>query len=72
MLEHSARPHAFFSTKVYDGVVTISCEVLAALARSKLLPDWRTIDFNVSEVGDKIDTIIKRDQQIRRLIEHNG
>jgi hypothetical protein len=56
------------SRDVYDGLVRVSCEVLADLAREGLFGDWRGIDFNVSEVNDGIEVVRARDALIRQLI----
>jgi hypothetical protein len=64
------KPHV---REVYDGLIQISCEVLAELARARHFGDWHALDFNVSEVSDSIELVIERDQAIRRLIEaHDG
>jgi hypothetical protein len=54
--------------EVYDGLIRISCEVLAALAFAGEFGDWRHVDFNVAEVNDSIDMVQHRDRLIRSRI----
>src|SRR5260370_1514023 len=58
-----------YSQEVYDGLVRISCEALAVLAKKNVFGDFSKIDFNVAEYGDKIDVIKERDRMIRALIQ---
>jgi hypothetical protein len=56
------------SREVYDGLIRISCDVLVELASRRVFGDWSALDFNVSEVGDAIETVQQRDREIKQRI----
>ena len=58
--------------EVYGGLVTISCDTLAALAKRGAFGDWKKIDFNVAEYHDDRATIMKRHRRFLALIESPG
>lgn len=60
------------SREVYDGLVRISCNALAKLAKRGLFGNWKEIDFNVAEYGDDVEVVKQRDRKIRALIEKDN
>jgi hypothetical protein len=60
------------SNEVYDGLVKISCETLAILAKRGTFGDWRGIDFNVAEYCDDVSTMKQRHREIVEMMEAQG
>jgi hypothetical protein len=69
----STRLHALASqdaesTEVYEGLIRISCDTLESLARRGIFGDWRTLEFNVSEVGDDVSLAKERSRLIHERL----
>jgi hypothetical protein len=58
--------------EVYDGLVCICCETLAALVRNGVIPKSNNLIFNIAEYSDDIKVIKERDRTVQLLIERNA
>ncbi len=56
-------------TRIHEDIGRICCNVLAELAGSGLLGDWRLLAFNVGALLDDVAEVMERDRHIRQLIE---
>lgn len=54
---------------VYDGMVEISCQSLANLARHGVIENWRQININVADLLDEIACVMNRYKFIRSVIQ---
>ncbi len=59
--------HSF--SKIYDGIVSISCKSLIDLATRDVLPNPMSLDYNVSEVGDELPLVASRHAMILNAIK---